>query len=228
MSGSRKIKDLPYLQRPREKALHYGIETLSEIELLALLIGKGTEEKNAVEVAQALLDRHISLTNLYRIKDPRLLMVNGIGKVKALTILAVFELNKRVLYLEDNSESLRYDELKVVRAYQKKIGRLQKETLYLLSLSRRNVILSEKQLYIGSERGFTIDTKEVMRELLLSHADRYVLIHNHPSGYVEPSHHDLETTRLMASYSEKFGVELYDHLIIAANTHYSIKRGQKL
>lgn len=222
------MKDLPYLQRPREKALHYGIETLSEVELLALLIGKGTHDQNAVELARCLLDRHITLANLFRITDPRLLMINGIGKVKALTILAVFELNKRVLYVEDSAEELRYDELKVVRAYQKKIGRLQKETLYLLSLSRRNVILSEKQLYIGNEKGFILDAKEVMRELLLSHADRYVLIHNHPSGYVEPSHHDLETTRLMASYSAKFGVELYDHLIISANSHYSIKKRQKL
>lgn len=222
------MKDLPYLQRPREKALHYGIETLSEVELLALLIGKGTHDQNAVELARCLLDRHITLANLFRITDPRLLMINGIGKVKALTILAVFELNKRVLYVEDSAEELRYDELKVVRTYQKKIGRLQKETLYLLSLSRRNVILSEKQLYIGNEKGFILDAKEVMRELLLSHADRYVLIHNHPSGYVEPSQHDLETTRLMASYSAKFGVELYDHLIISANSHYSIKKRQKL
>lgn len=228
MSGNRKIKDLPLRQRPREKALYYGIGSLSEVELLALLIGKGTSKDSALSLASKLLERHVSIQNLYRVTDHKLLMMPGIGEIKALTIQAIFELNKRLIFMEDAKKDNVYDQTKVVASYQNKIGRLQKETLYLLALNKRNMIISEKQLYLGNENGFLLDTKEVIRELLLSNAERYILIHNHPSGHVEPSVNDIETTSKLATISAKFGVSLYDHLIIGANSFFSLRNYGKL
>lgn len=228
MNGNKNIKDLPHLKRPREKALFYGIGSLSNVELLALLIGKGTSSDNALTLASKLLDKHISLQNMYRIDDPALLMMPGIGKVKALQILAAFELNKRLLFLEGSHERPIYNESDVVRTFQKRIGRLQQETLYVLALNKRNYIISEKQLYLGTREGFTVDPKEIVRELLIAKADRYVLIHNHPSGDVEPSRNDLQTTLALANTSAQFGVTLYDHLIIGANDYFSIRKHGKL
>lgn len=228
MSGSRKIKDLPILERPREKALYYGINTLTDVELLALIISKGTRGENAMMLARKLLDRHYSLANIYKVSDPRLLMVPGIGKAKALQLVAMSELNRRLVMHEADDDPLKYDENRIISTYQNRIGRLQKETLYLLMLDKRNMIISEKQLYIGNENGFVIDAKEVVRELLISNADRYILIHNHPSGHVEPSANDLKTTDQLAKISARFGVYLYDHIIIGANSHFSLRNYQKL
>ena len=84
-------------------------------------------------------------------------------------------------------------------------------------------IISEKQLYVGSDSGFKLDAKEVVRQLLLTNAERYVLIHNHPSGDVSPSEADIETTYVLAQMSAKFGVYLHDHLIIGAHKAFSIR-----
>ena len=228
MNGSKRIKELPHLKRPREKALYYGIGSLSDAEVLALLIGKGTTKDNALSLAKKLLNKHISLQNMYRIDDPKLLLMPGIGEVKALQILAAFELNKRLLFLEGSHDRPIYREDEIVRSFQRRIGRLQKETLYLLALTNRNYIISEKQLYLGTEKGFSLDPKEIVRELLIANADRYILIHNHPSGHVEPSANDLETTIELATISAQFGVTLYDHLIIGANAYFSLRKLGKL
>jgi DNA repair protein RadC len=228
LNGNKTIKNLPHLKRPREKALYYGIGSLSDVELLALLIGKGTSKDNALSLARKLLHKHISLHNLYRINDPKLLFMPGIGEVKALKILAAFELNKRLLFLEGTHDRPIYNEMEIVRTFQNRIGRLHKETLYLLALTKRNYIISEKQLYLGTEAGFNLDPKEVVRELLIANADRYILIHNHPSGHVEPSGDDLTTTIELAKISAQFGVTLYDHLIIGANAYFSLRKLGKL
>ncbi len=230
MNGSkaRTIKDLPTLSRPREKALHYGINTLTEIELLAIIIGEGTNGRNALEIAEILHKEHVSLINMYRLTNVNSLKVHGIGKAKALRLLAVFELNKRLLYMEAKKDTFMYKEDEIIATYQQRIGHLTKETLYLITLNRRNMIISEKQLYLGSELGFSIDAKEIIRELLLANADQYVLIHNHPSGDVAPSDHDLETTYKLAEMSAKFGVYLFDHLIISAADFFSLRHTAKL
>lgn len=224
LNGNKKtIKSLPLLDRPRERALYYGINTLSESELLAIIIGEGTSERNALHIAEDLLAEHVSLTNLYRLTSPREIKTHGIGSAKALRLLACFELNKRLLSLEGKGDGIKYEQARVITNYRHKIGHLKKETLYLLSLNRRNMIINEKQLYVGSDSGFKVDAKEVVRELLLTNAERYVLIHNHPSGDVKPSEADIETTYALAKMSAKFGVYLYDHLIIGAHDAFSIR-----
>lgn len=225
LSGSKgkTIKSLPRLERPRERAIHYGINTLKVTELLAIIIGEGTSEYNALLIAEKLLEEHVSLTNLYRLTNPREIKTHGIGSAKALRLLACFELNKRLLFFEGKRDGIEYDEASIILNYRHKIGHLQKETLYLLALNRRNMVISEKQLYLGSDTGFSLDLKEVVRELLLANAERYVLIHNHPSGDVKPSRNDIETTYELAKMSAKFGVYLYDHLIISAHDAFSLR-----
>ncbi len=223
MSGNNKIKDLPLLNRPREKALYYGIDSLSEVELLAILIGEGTRTASALSLAGQLLEEHLSLTNLYRIKDHLKLKIPGIGVAKGLRLLACFELTKRLGVARDNAKVFVYNQAEIISVYQNKIGRLNKETLYLISLNKRRHIISEKQIYVGHERGFILDTKEIVRELIISGADYYVLIHNHPSGIVKPSENDLVTTSELARLSRNVGIELFDHIIVTHESHFSIR-----
>ena len=136
LNGNKTIKNLPHLKRPREKALYYGIGSLSDVELLALLIGKGTSKDNAISLARKLLHKHISLHNLYRINDPKLLFMPGIGEVKALKILAAFELNKRLLFLEGTHDRPIYNEMEIVRTFQNQlVVYIKKHSTYSRSLS---------------------------------------------------------------------------------------------
>lgn len=228
LSGNNKIKDLPLLHRPREKALYYGINALSEVELLAILIGEGTSGASALTLASRLLDEHLSLTNLYRIKDHLKLKIPGIGVVKGLRLIACFELTKRLGIAREERDVFLYNAEEITKLYQNKIGRLNKETLYLIALNKRLHIISEKQIYLGHERGFIIDSKEIIRELVISGAEYYVLIHNHPSGIVSPSENDIKTTTELAKLSRNLGIELYDHIIVTHLEYFSIREYGKL
>lgn len=211
------------MHQPREKALYYGISSLSEVELLALIIGGGTSGASALALAGQLLEEHLTLTNLYRIKDHLKLKIRGIGVAKGLALIACFELTKRLGVMRDKARVFLYNQAEIVALYQNKIGRLNKETLYLIALNKRRHIISERQIYLGHERGFIIDTKEIIRELVVSSADYYVLIHNHPSGIVTPSKNDLETTSELAQLSENVGILLYDHIIVTHEEYFSIR-----
>ncbi len=228
MSGNNKIKDLPLLNQPREKALYYGINSLTEVELLALIIGGGTRGASALSLAGRLLDEHLTLTNLYRINDYLNLKIRGIGVAKGLALIACFELTKRLGVARNNPGVFHYNAQEIISVYKNKIGRLNKETLYLIALNKRLHIISEKQIYLGHERGFVIDTKEIVRELVISNADYYVLIHNHPSGKVTPSENDVLTTTELAKLSHNVGIELYDHIIVSHEDHFSIREYGKL
>lgn len=211
------------LYRPREKALYHGIGSLNEVELLALIIEQGTKDANALTLAKTLLERFINLANLYRIKDPRLLMIKGIGKAKALKLLAVFELNKRLVYTESEMDSFQYNQDKIIRNYQVRIGRLPKEHMYLIALNKRKTMIFEKRLYIGNERGLELDTKEIIRELLLVNAVYFVLIHNHPSGSTLPSKSDIIATETLLLAARKFNLTLLDHIIVSPNDYMSLR-----
>lgn len=228
LNGSKlRIKDLAPLNRPREKARHYGIKTLTDQELIALLIGHGTREYNALHVAQNLLNVYVNLNNLSRIKDSNLLYQPGIKDAKALTLVAAFEVARRI-----NEKVLtnikKYVIADIAREYQAKLGDNEKEELILLHLDRHEQILMEESLYVGHAEGFLVDAREIMRRLLISDAKFFVLIHNHPSNDARPSKEDVMTTNRLQEVAVSFGVILFDHLIVTKDSYFSFKRERLL
>lgn len=224
MSGSKlRIKDLAPLNRPREKARYYGIKTLTDQELIALLIGQGTREFNALHVAQNLLNVYVNLNNLARVKDSNLLYQPGIKDAKALTLIAAFEVARRVNGAKLTSINQKYDLKAIATKYQALLGQNEKEELMLLHLNRHLEIIMEESLYVGHAEGFLVDAKEIMRRLLISDAKLFVLVHNHPSNDARPSKEDLTTTRKLSAIAGKFELILFDHIIVTKTAYFSFK-----
>ncbi|HZJ89289.1 MAG TPA: DNA repair protein RadC [Bacilli bacterium] len=225
MSGSKlRIKDLAPLNQPREKARYYGIKTLTDQELIALLIGQGTRELNALHVAQNLLNVYVNLNNLARVKDSNLLYQPGIKDAKALKLIAAFEVARRVNGANLATSNQKYSIARVAQKYQNMIGQDEKEQLILLHLNRHQEIIMEETLYIGHAEGFLLDAREIMRRLLISDAKLCVLVHNHPSNDPRPSKEDLITTRKLRQIATKFDLVLFDHLIVTQTAYFSFKQ----
>lgn len=224
LSGSSlKIRDLPIYDRPKEKAIRYGINTLSNAELLAILINTGTKDQSALAIANKLLDKYQTLTNLMKITEITDLMMSGIKINKALTLLAAFRLIDRIQ--RDKYRDLEYlnSTEEIAQKYIYDFSSAEKEMMLLIALDRSKKIIKEQLLYIGTKHGFDVDARAIVTLLRKLEADAFLLIHNHPSGNRFPSEDDIVTTKKIASLALKFNIKIADHLIIADYTYFSFK-----
>lgn len=224
MNGSKvRISDLQPLARPREKAKYYGINTLTDTELIALLLGSGTHEHNVLLVAQNLLNKFVNLDNISRIKDASLLYAPGIKAAKATTLLAAFELTRRINKHSYKKQEIVFSVGVIADKYQHELGRFDKEKLVLIHLNKQHKIIMEEVLYVGHARGFLLDAKEIVRRLLITDATAFVLLHNHPSDDARPSEHDLVTTHKLQQVAAQFSLKLADHIIVTKSAYFSFK-----
>ena len=192
-----KISDIPFNLRPREKALRYGIEELSDQELLALLIGSGGANNSAMDIASTLLKTHgNSMEALAEENYASLTGYLGLKKSKGLRLLATFEFHKRL-----NSHKYK-DMMKIESVYDiyyryKNMENLDHEELVILMLNSSKKILKEIVLYKGTFDSFEIDVRQVIQELILAKAKYYVLLHNHPDNETSPSNEDILATKVI-------------------------------
>lgn len=215
-----RIKDLPEGSRPREKALSSGLNSLSNQELLALLIVSGTPKRSALEVAASLLGSYHGLRQIASLPPPSLASFEGIGTKKALTLSACFELGKRMASEELSSYPQPEPKL-IAKSYMARMGDERRERLLLLMYSKNRVLIGEKCLYEGSGDALPFKAQEVIREVLIHGAGSYIIIHNHPSGSPLPSEADVAATLALEKQSREFHIRLIDHLIIGLDDYYS-------
>ena len=217
-----KIIDLPYLDRPREKALRYGIEKLSDYELIALLISSGTKEESAADIAYTMISQNNGLINVINKPLNDLLSFKGIGKAKAIKIKAAFEIAKRCQspskYDKEKVDSSyaiiqRYRPLFIANSYQ--------ENLYLVILDWKKRIIHEMNLYRGNESSVSYSNRQIIQQVLMHNGHFFYVIHNHPSGSLEPSEGDVFFTASLINECRKFKIKMIDHLIISSNGYYS-------
>ena len=219
-----KIKDLPTSLRPREKATRYGIKTLSDIELIALLLGSGTKTENVIEVSTKLLSKIGGLEGLIHCNNELLKQISGIKEVKALILEAVKEIYIRV---ENQSKEDPYfinrEELinKVIRRYQRSLGDSSQEVLIVVLMKNKKII-QEKILYIGTSSKISISIKDILREVVLHNATGFYLIHSHPSQIAIPSEEDIHMTKLIKEKAYLVNVRLIDSIIITRKDYISI------
>ena len=224
MNGSsRKIKDLPIYDRPKEKALRYGIKTLSNVELLAILINTGTRENSAITIAEKLLTKYQQLTNLVKMTETGDFDIVGIKHNKALTLLAAFQLFDRVE--KENSKAMEVvnSSAMLARKYMAEFSNARQEMFLLVALDKAMKIIKEIILYVGTKKGLEVDVSFVIDKLIRLNATYYVMIHNHPSGNIYPSLEDFIMTRSISESSAKHDVHLYDHLIISNYNFFSFR-----
>lgn len=215
----RGVKDLPVDARPREKLLAKGSENLSDEDILAILLGTGSAKRNVLKVSQSLL-KDFPVRKLADISFSKLSGVSGVGKVKALRIMAALELGRRVFVpLSLTSVTIRsaQDAISQVRDI---IDRKQ-EYLVVLYLNARHELIQKEVIGKGSLNNMLITPREVFAPALTAPCASIIIIHNHPSGDPTPSDADIKFTAQIQAAGVLMGVSMLDHLIVTSRGYFS-------
>ena len=216
-----KIKDLPKVDRPREKLEKYGPERLSNSELLAILLRTGGKGINVVELAKKILGK-FSGSGLAKAGFKELKNTFGLGAAKACEIVACFELGRRLL---QNKKSRIYLTPKDVWNELKDIRDNKKEHFVIFFLDARNQEIKREIISVGSLNANLVHPREVFEPAVRHLAAQVILAHNHPSGDPEPSEDDLEITKQLIEAGKILGIEVVDHIIVTKNNYFSFKDG---
>ncbi|MCX6305145.1 MAG: DNA repair protein RadC [Bacteroidetes bacterium] len=208
--------------RPREKLILKGRHSMSDAELLAILIGSGNRNETAVDLAKNILQlASFNLAELSKLSITDLVKVKGIGQVRAVTILAAMELGRR----RNESEVLVRDKIKTSRdafeIFRSTIGDRPYEEFWIILLNRANKVLKKCNISEGGISGTVVDPKKIFKISLDNHASSIILGHNHPSGLVTPSEADCRITKKLCDAGAMLEVTVLDHLIIGDDTYYS-------
>mgnify|MGYP000800268343 CR=1 FL=1 len=208
--------------RPREKMNVSGAASLSDSELLAILINSGTQDKSAIDVAREILaSAGNSLNALSGISMDRLCAVQGIGEAKASRLLAAFELAVR-LQSEPTTPKMRITaSSSVCRIFSPVLRNLQHEECWVLFLNKANKIIAKEKVSTGGVSGAVLDTRIIIRKAVDKLASAIILVHNHPSGNPYPSELDRKQTRALRDAASLLDIALLDHVIIAGDRYYS-------
>lgn len=218
------IKDLPSLDRPREKAYRYGLSSLSDAELLSILISSGYAGNSALSLATNLLLKHGGLYNLSKVSLEELKKEKGIKEAKALNLGAIFELANRLEIKSSDNFSEEINSEYLYNKYKTKLLGSNQESLYLIMLSQKNKIVHEKVLYIGTENNVIFSYKDIWRDLYKYNARYFYLIHNHPGKTCEPSRQDIAFTSELYLESKRIQIPMIDHIIIGDDGYYSFSK----
>lgn len=221
-----KIKELPELERPYEKLEMYGEKTLSNAELLAIIIKTGTKEETSVQLAQRLLSLNKTtkedLNYLQTLSIEELMEVKGIGKVKAIQLKAVGEISAR-MFSKTKYKKMFINEPKDLAEIL--IGNIKSETnekVKIAILNSRNQLLKIQDIASGGIDFVNVEVKEILTEPIKMKAPKYILVHNHPGESAKPTKNDIEYTKTLYKLSQLFNIELVDHIIIAGMNYTSI------
>lgn len=216
-----KIKEIPKSERPREKLIKRGADSLSSSELLAIILGEGVKNVNANELAFVLLNEVRSLKNFINISYQELTKIKGIGPVKATKILAMVELGKRI-FLEGDKEKIRLINSKDIYKFCKSFFYgLKQECFYCIYLDSKKKVLNSKLLFKGTMTRSNVHPREIFKEAYKVSASYIICAHNHPSGSVNPSPKDIEFTNYLIELGRIHGVLIYEHLIVSETKYYS-------
>ncbi|MBN1278575.1 MAG: DNA repair protein RadC [Chlorobium sp.] len=216
-----RIHDLDPESRPRERFLHYGPSALSPAELLALILRSGSKNMNIIDTCNELIARY-SLEQLAEIPLSELQKIKGIGQAKAMQITAIFELNKRVHYRKNEHRKIQ----SAGDVFEYMVGRIPDETkehLFVLHLNTKNRVIRHEQVSVGTLNASLIHPREVFKSAIRESAHSIILVHNHPSGDVEPSNADRQVTGILKRAGSLLQIELLDHVIVGKENWFSFR-----
>jgi DNA repair protein RadC len=216
------IKNWSEDDKPREKMLRKGLASLSDAELVAILIGSGNTEESAVTLSKRILASvNHELGELGRLTIPQLLKFKGIGKAKAVTIAAALELGRRRRSEAAGKISRISSSREVFELMQPLIGEPPHEEFWIVYLNNANSVLQTVRLSIGGITGTLVDVRLVMKQALERGAVALILAHNHPSGTLKPSEADRQLTLRLKKAASALDIKILDHLIITTRDYFS-------
>lgn len=218
-----RINDLPSQLKPREKANMYGIDYLTNVELLAIIIGNGVVGSSALEISADIISEYDSLTSLSKIKKKDLMKVYGLSEVKTLQILAVFALLSRIEAENMMSKNHPHTGKEMYERFKSFFDAKTKEELVVVSINRKGAITRCNALYKGREDELSVSTQEILKEVTLGGQSSFYLIHNHIDGGPSPSENDIDLTIKIREEAKKLKLNFIDHIIVTRDSYYSFK-----
>ena len=208
---------------PREKALQYGISSLNNIELLALIIKFAYKDRNVMQLAEDVIKAADGFSNLLSLTYEELVAIKGIKKAKALEIMAILEIYKRLSKVDRISEPELNSPGKIVEWLRFQLSFSHQEEFFVVYLNARGNIIKSEVMFKGNSRSSLVGIDEILRKAILIKASMILVAHNHPSDNVEPSNADLELTARLSEASSIMGIPLIDHIIVGKSDYFSFK-----
>lgn len=209
---------------PREKAVNYGINSLSNSELLALVIKSAYKDKNVIELSKEIIESASGFENLLSLSYEELINIKGIKQAKALEILAILEIARRLSRIDCIKEETLNNPDKIVEWIRFNIGFKDKEEFYVMFLNAAGKIIKSEVLFVGCKNSSIVGIDETMRRAILLKASAFIVCHNHPSGNVNPSYADKKITKDLMDAGKLLSIKLLDHIIVSKDSYFSFLR----
>lgn len=217
-----KFRDLPVEDKPRERLIAYGKEVLSNEELLMIILKSGTKKYSVKELASKILTVSRGISNLKNMTYQALMEIEGIGKVKAIELIAIVELAKRIYTDKQIKDVITCtNPTNIIYYFNSLFKDKKQEEFYVIYLDNKKKYLDKKKLFIGSINISIVHPREIFKHAYLLSASFIICIHNHPSGDPRPSLNDIELTKKLYALGNLHELYLVDHLIIGKDEYYS-------
>lgn len=217
-----KIKELPASERPCEKLINFGVDKLSNEELLAILINTGTKKSSAKELGTTVLSKLDNISALNNVTYQSLVNIKGIGSKKTCVLLAAIELGKRINNYVPSIINKKFNSSTIVFEHYRSILKEQKqEHFYCVYLDNSKKIIHEKLLFIGTINYSIVHPREVFKEAYYNSASSIICVHNHPSNNILPSEEDIKMTNNLVKIGMLLGIKVLDHIIVSKDNYYS-------
>jgi len=217
------IQLIPMGGRPRERLEEYGAQALAEHELLAIILRTGTKDKNVVALALEVLKSVEDLYGFRHVTLQELMKIPGIGRVKAIEMLAAVEFGKRISRSSQVKEGTVVSSSWVGNYLTEDMSGLTQEKVTALYLNTKNDIIKKETIFVGSLNSSVAHPREIFKSAVRYSAARIILAHNHPSGNTDPSEADFAFTRRVVDAGEMMGIEVVDHIIVGDGDYLSLR-----
>ncbi|MBN1066833.1 JAB domain-containing protein [Clostridium botulinum] len=224
MENSLKIKDIPKKERPKEKLLSYGADTLNNSELLAIILRTGTKGENVLQLSNRLLSKFQGLDGILEASLDDITSIKGIKEGKASQILALAELFKRFRTFKSADRDIKImSPNDLAMLINGEMSLLKQEILKVIFLNTKNIVIGTKDVFKGSLNTSIVHPREIFKEAINKSSAKIIISHNHPSGDPTPSKEDINITLRIKECGEIMGIQLLDHIIIGKNGFISLK-----
>ncbi|MFD3157639.1 DNA repair protein RadC [Haloimpatiens sp. FM7330] len=223
MENCFKISDLPKNERPRERLLRYGAEALSNTELLAIILRTGTYYESVLNLSSNILKVSSGLNGLLNMSLDEFMKIKGIGKAKASEMLALSEILRRIKSYRSGEECKISNPQEVANLLMEEMKSFNNEHFKVIMLNVKNIVISIKDVSIGSINSSIVHPREVFHEAIKKSSASIILCHNHPSGDPSPSMEDISVTKRLKECGKLLGIGVLDHIIIGNGIYVSLK-----
>ena len=214
------IRDLPQGERPRERLREFGPKSLSNTELIAILLRTGLQGENVLAVSSRLLARFDGLAGLGRVSFSELCAERGLSEAKTSQLMAALELGRRFVSLAPQERAVINSPQDVANLLLADMSVLDQEHLRILLLNTRNEVLGIQEIYVGNVNSSAVRAAEVFRPAVQANAPSIIVVHNHPSGDPAPSSQDVDITNELISTGKLLGIELLDHVVLGRGNRF--------